>query len=103
MFSKEIFKIEKSWKKNNISPNPNLYWMVIFSFGLLLTVAVFVFGFLLFAKVSEDIILSQDTQNVELEKIKKERINKVLNIFETRADNSKKIINSPAPFVDPSL
>jgi hypothetical protein len=89
-----------SIKKGNI--NPNIYWMWIFSTGLVLTLVFFSLGFYMFQKINSD---SDSTTQAEINSkaVKKEKIDKALNYFKTREETSGNILNSPAGVVDPSL
>jgi outer membrane lipoprotein-sorting protein len=100
---KNFLKRKKMFKKNNVQPNPNIYWMVIFYTGFFLTILSFTLGFYSFSKINKEESLTPAVDNTELQKISKKRIDKVLNVFEVRKEASNQIINFSAPVVDPSL
>lgn len=103
MLKLDFLKIKKDWKKNNTQPDPNFYWMIIFYTGFLLTVAAFVFDFLLFMKVSRENMYSGSINTEQLDKISEGRIEKALDIFEEKTKASFKTINLPSQFSDPSI
>ena len=98
-----FFKRKKIFKKSNTQPNPNLYWMIIFNSGLFLIIISFFFGFFFFVKINKEEIIPSLSENKQLEKISKERIEKVLDIFVERRRISNNIQNSSTSVVDPSL
>jgi len=99
----KFFKKTKSFKKQNFIFNPNLYW------GLAICVMFFaafiftLFGYYLFKKVNKEPVLKESDIRGQMETIKKERIDKVLEYFSLREQRSSQIINSPSPIIDPSL
>lgn len=103
MIKIDFLKKKKVFKKNNIQPNPNIYWMVIFFMGFFFTISVFIFTFYLFKKINKEEALPILKENKQLEKISKNRIDKVLEIFTKREEASNKILNSTSDVVDPSL
>ncbi len=99
----DFFKRKKIFVKNNIEPNSNMYWTVIFYSSFLLIIASFIFGFYLFATVNKEEILPSPMENKELEKISKQRIDKVLELFAEKQEATDRILNSSASSIDPSL
>jgi hypothetical protein len=97
------FKKEKSFKKESSWFNLILYWKLAVCFVLLATVVSLVFGYYLFTQINQEIIIPIVAQSGQIETVKKERIDKVLQIFSAREVKSTGILNSPAPIADPSL
>ena len=103
MIKIDFLKKKKVFKKNNIQPNPNTYWMAVFYISLVLMALSFIFGLYLFLKINREEAPLPFDADERLTKIGKERIDKSLEVFQDREDISNLIINSPAPVVDPSL
>ncbi len=96
-------KIKRSFKKKDLYPNPDICWEIILYLFFALLVVAAVFGFYMFRKVNQDSVISPQVKNTQLEKISKERMDKVLGYFTDRAKKSSNISKIPAPFIDPSL
>ena len=103
MIKINFFKKKKKFVKNNIQPNSNLYWIVIFNFGMILVIISLFFGIYFFIKINKEEILLPLNENKQLDKISKERIDKILEIFNERKEASSKIQNFPASVGDPSF
>lgn len=103
MIKLEFPKKKKTYSKNNIQPDPNIYWLEIFSIGFLLTVLSFGFGLYTFIQISKEVIAGNESTNRPIEKISKERINRALDVFSVRADAANSILSAPSDIVDPSL
>ena len=103
MIKIDFLKKKKVFVKNKRQPNANMYWAVIFYSGFVLTVAVFIFGFVLFQKVNQEEAVSLEKDMRQLEKIHKARIDKRLEVFREREKISNQIFNSSNTIVDPSL
>jgi Tfp pilus assembly protein PilO len=98
----KFLKREKNFKKESIWLDINMYWRGAICFILLSTLFSLTFGYIFFMKNSQDISNSSNVTSEQVETISKDRINNVLNIFSVRQQTTEKIINSPAPVVDPS-
>ena len=103
MLNFSFLKSKKVFVKNNVQPNANLFWMILFFLGFVLTLIIFIFGFFLFMKINTDDNSTSLPESRELKKINKIRIDKVLSIFSDRAKVSEDIINSQNSIIDPSL
>ncbi len=103
MIKIDFLKKKKVFKKNNIQPDPNIYWMGVFYMSLALIFLAFIFGFYLFVKINREESPLPFDGDERLMKISKDRIERSLQVFREREDASNTIINSPAPVVDPSL
>lgn len=103
MLKIDFLKRKKIFIKNNIEPNSNMYWMIIFYVGFVLIIVSFIFGFYLFATVNKEEVLPSPMENRELEKISKQRIDKMLKLFTGKQEATDRILNSPTSSVDPSL
>ncbi len=101
----KFFKKEKNFKKEKASlwSNINLYWKLTVLFMFVVVLLSFFFGYNLFRRISKEPVLSTDDIGGQVETVKKERIEKVLEYFSLRKQKSTQILNSPAPIVDPSL
>ena len=99
----KFFKKRNSFKKKSEEINPSFHWIFIFFMGFLLTLTAFAFGFYLFKQINKEPILSVNSVSGQVETVKKERIEKILEYFSLRKKKSNQILNSPAPIVDPSL
>ena len=99
----EILKIKKSFKKGGFHTNPNISWEFILCMALIVVLASFIFGFYLFKQINEEFVVPITNTDGQIEMVKKERIEKVLDYFSEREKKSTEILNSPAPIVDPSL
>jgi len=100
-FDLKILKPKKKFKKGGIHINPNVYWEISLAMVFFVMLVLVIFGFFLFKKVNNELSLTSD-MNTKIETIDKARIDKALEYFNKRAENSKEIINSPSPIVDPS-
>ncbi len=100
-----FFKKEKSFKKGKENPwlNINLCWRSAVFFMFVVLFLSFSFGYYLFIQTNKEPVLSPVAASPEVETVKKERIEKVLEYFSKREQKSNQILNSPAPVVDPSL
>ena len=103
MYNLDFLKRKKVFTKENLLPNLNFYWLIIFSLGFFITISVCLFGWYVFKDLNlEDDIQSQ-SGNRMLKKISKDRLNSNLEVFLQRESKSLEIINSTAGVVDPSL
>ena len=103
MINLEFLKKKKVFKKNNVQPDPNIYWLVIFATGLVLIFMAFAFGLNFFLKINQETSLPVSLENSRLKKISKERINKALEVFTLRKSVSDEILITPSGLVDPSI
>jgi len=99
----KLFKTKNNFKKKRSEPNPDLYWRIVLAVAFLLLILSVVWGFSLFTKINKDPETPLAGVNEQLEKLKKERINKVLDYFFGRAVKSEEIIKSSSPVIDPSV
>ncbi len=103
MYNLDFLKRKKVFTKENLQPNLNLYWVVVFFLGFVVTIFVLFFGWYVF----KDLRLEEDIQsqsgNRMLRKISKDRLNANLEVFSQREAKSVEIINSISGVVDPSL
>ncbi len=101
----KFFKREKKFKKENESLwlKINVYWRLAVLFMFVVISLSSFFGYYFFIQISKEPMLPIPKTSGKTETIKKERIDKVLEYFSTRAQKSNQIINSPAPLIDPSL
>lgn len=98
----KFFKKEKHFKKENSLLTMDFFWSIsvcILSIAFLL--AVF-FGYQLFVEVNKE---GDSAVNAggQIENVKKERINKILEYFALKKQKSNEIINTPVLLVDPSI
>lgn len=98
----KFFKKEKVFKKGGFHTNPDISWEVVLYLAFALILASFVFGSYLIRAVNKEFSINENT-NPQVKIIEKEKISKALQYFTEREKKSSEIINSPAPFVDPSL
>jgi uncharacterized membrane protein len=95
-------KKEKQFKKKKVSVDVNSYWKLLLVVNLFVLIFAFVFGIVLFVQISKDFKTPVVVTGSQLEKVKKERINSVLNYFKTKEDKTNSILANPAGIVDPS-
>lgn len=98
-----LFKKEKSFKKERFHFSPNALWELILCFAAITIVAGFVFGFNLFLQVNKEFVPSTENVQGQIRIVKQADIQNVLDYFSLREKKSTEIINSPSPLVDPSL
>ncbi len=103
MFKIEFPKKNKNFIKHGTEPDPNFYWIIVFFTGFAFTVAAFVFGFYVFLKINKDEVLPPVVLSKQLEKVSKNRIDKILGIFKEREKNSSEISEDTFKVTDPSL
>ncbi len=101
----KFFKKEKNFKKEKESLwlNINFYWKLAVCFMFLIFLLSFVFGYRLFMRINKESAFSMNGGGNKIETVEKEKIEKILEYFSLRETKSNQILNSPAPFVDPSL
>jgi hypothetical protein len=97
----KILKPKKKFKKGGIRINPEIYWVSSLGLVFVATVAMVIFGFVLFKKVNTEITITQD-DSIKIEKIDKARIDRALEYFTKKTEVSTEVMNSPSPIVDPS-
>lgn len=96
-------KKEKILKKDNYQLNADFYWRIILYIALVLIIGSMAFGFMLFQKTNQALELTSEYGTSNPVVVKKERIEKVLEIFSERKSKTMQIITYPAEVVDPSL
>ena len=94
---KKVFRKEYSWL------DITFFWKLAIGFMFLTALVSLFFGRYIFVEINKAFVLSDDQSSSQIQTIKKESINQILQIFYTRADKSKQITNSPSPIIDPSL
>lgn len=97
----KMLKPKKKFKKGGIHINPDVYWGISIGVIFLVAISMMIFGYFLFKKTSAELTSTADT-SANADAISKERIDKALEYFSKRAENSNTILNSPSPIVDPS-
>lgn len=98
-------KKEKNFakEKSGLWSNINFYWELAVGIMFLVFIFALFLSFSFFTKTNTESISSTTVNSNTLKTIKKERIDKVLEYFATKAKKSDQILNSPAPVVDPSM
>jgi hypothetical protein len=97
-----FLKTKKTFKKTKLYLNSDFYWGLIICIVFVIALASALFGFYLFRKVNKELVISAKGLD-PAQTVKKERLDKAAEYFSGRAEKSVKILNSPAPAVDPSL
>jgi hypothetical protein len=95
-------KKQKKFKKKSIEIDVNFYWKILLYVSLLIIIASFVYGILLFLKTNKDFKLPEAQTSSQLEKVKKDRINKILDYFSQKEKKSQDILELPSGVIDPS-
>jgi len=98
-----FFKKENSFKKKDFTFHSNLCWIIVFIITIIIILLSFVFSYHLFIQINQEPALPLTNNNGQLPVVNQDRIEKVLNVFSERENNSKQILNSFSPVVDPSL
>jgi hypothetical protein len=98
-----FFKKENSFKKKDFTFHPNFYWKIILIGTIVIILLSCIFSYLLFVQVNQEPALSFTNENEQLPTVNEDRIEKVLNYFSEREQNSNQILNSSSSVVDPSL
>ena len=98
-----FFKKEKKFKKGGFSLNLNLFWKLAVYFVFTTVLLSCFFGFYLFTKINNEPVISSNVTSGQVETVKKEKIEKVLEYFSQQKKKSIEILNFPSPVVDPSL
>ena len=98
-----FFKKENNFKKKDFIFYPSLYWKIFIISAIIIILLSFIFGYRLFRQINQEPILLFTNEGGQLPVVNQDRIKKVLNYFSEREKKSTKILNSPAPAVDPSL
>ncbi len=98
----KFFKKEKKLKKDDLQINPDLYWNIILGLFFIAFIAISIFGYLFFETVNSPFVYENPNPIVQVETVKKGRLDKVLNYFTDREKKSADILNGVPPFIDPS-
>ena len=98
----KFFKKEKKFRKESSGFSPSLCWELAVGIMLVTSLFFIFFGYRLFTRVNQEPVLPVNNIN-ELETVKKERIEKILEYFSLRKQKSNQILNSPTSIIDPSL
>ena len=99
----KFFTNKKKFKKGGLAANPDIFWNIILLLWSLLVVISLVFGFFLFRKISNEAFNDHEINAKKIDTVSQERMEKILKYFSARKNKSQDILNSPAPFIDPSL
>lgn len=101
----KFFKKGKNFKKEkeNLWLNVNFYWKLAVYFMFVVILLSSFFGYYLFKQTSKEPVLSTSSDDGQVETLKKERVEKILEYFSIRKQKSDQILYSPAPVIDPSL
>lgn len=99
----KFFKKENNFKKKNFAFSPNLCWKFAIGSAFVLILLSSFLSYRLFTQTNQEPVLSAMNESGQVPMVKKDRIEKVLNYFLERNQKSAKILNSPAPVIDPSL
>jgi len=99
----KFFKKEKDWKKASSWLSVNFFWNLAVGLMAVAILLSFYFGYYLFMRINQESILSASEVSGQIENVKKERIEKVLEYFSLRRQKSNQILNSSSPIIDPSL
>lgn len=100
----KLFKAKKVFSHKSWNNNPEKHWHigVMIFFSLLLV--SFCFGAYFFMQGLNEIkTVETEEPKANFEMIKRDRLQKVLNIFEIRKTKSEEIINNAPTFGDPSI
>lgn len=103
MLNLNFLKKKRVFKKNNVLPNPSIHWIIVFCFGFVSAIFIFIFSFYLFVEVNKETLPYYPKDDRQLKKIDKKRVDQILEYFETKEKISNQILNSSAPVSDPSL
>ncbi len=98
----KFFKKQKSFKKENFTPNVKLFWMIILIVVFMVLVFSAVFGFYFFKKLDKEAQITEEFGE-QLHTVKKVRMQEVLDFFSKKKEKSLDIVNSSSPISDPSL
>lgn len=98
-----FLKPKKVFKKDNFVINPNIYWQIVVSFGLVVIFSSLGYGFYLFKKISREPDSPESSVVNNTQKIKKERFEAISQYFYTKEKKSLEILNSPLLIKDPSV
>lgn len=101
----KFFKKQKNFKKEkaNLPSKINFCWKLSVLFVFIVFVVSLIFGRYLFVEISKELVVSEISSNGQIQIVKKERIEKVLEYFSIRKQKFDQILSSPVPIVDPSL
>ncbi|MFA5999625.1 MAG: hypothetical protein WC783_01435 [Candidatus Paceibacterota bacterium] len=99
----KFFTPKKKFRKGGLTTNPDFFWDAILLLVLLLIIVSFIFGFFLFKKVNNDAFSDYEITQKKIDTVSQERMESILKYFDARRAKSLDILNSPSPFIDPSL
>lgn len=99
----KFFKTKKTFKKGGIHIDPEIFWNICLLIACILIAVFSIFGFQLFQKTSKELILPAPSVLSQTKAIDRDSIQRVLDYFSERDQQSAKIINFPSSVVDPSL
>jgi hypothetical protein len=96
-------KSKKVYKKGSSVINPNKYWNWVLVVTGVMVVLAFGFGFFVLKEVNDEATFQDQEEKGVARKTQKDRINKVLEYFQTKENKAKDVTGSPSPVIDPSL
>ena len=99
-----FLKLKKEKKLNKVKSDVdvNSYWRLLIIVSLTLIIFAIAFGAYFFININKDFENPSIKTSVQMEKVKKERINNVLNYFVVKSQKTESILNSESPVIDPS-
>ncbi len=100
---KKLFKKKTVFRKKSSEVDADFCWSIILYATAALVIAAGAFGWYLFYRVNKPLDPSAAATLGEAGRVRKDRIDSVLKVFEEREATTKKILNSPPPLVDPSF
>jgi hypothetical protein len=98
----KIFKKEKKFKKPSFNIDINSHWKLLLYVSLVLIIFAFAFGFYFFVVINKDFTVSVVKTSSQMEKVKKDRVDSILNYFLVKSQKVESILSSASPVVDPS-
>lgn len=100
-----FLKKKNNWQKGKESfwMDINFYWKCSVCFMFVVIVFSFFFGYYLFMQVKKEFVPTVEGGDKLREAVRQDRVEKALQYFREREENSKKIQSSPVPIIDPSL
>ncbi len=100
---KNIFKKKRTFRKEGLPINPNLYWRYLLVFVLVVIIASFGFGIYIYYGVVKDALFEPTTSSEREKTGQRDRILEMEEYFKNRAITSEQIKANKAPVVDPSI
>ncbi|HPS21441.1 MAG TPA: hypothetical protein PLO44_01375 [Candidatus Paceibacterota bacterium] len=91
------FKKAKKFKKEKADIDVNSYWRLLIVVSLIFILAAIAFGAYFFVTINKDLENANVKTSLQMEKVKKERINNVLNYFNVKSQKTESVLNSSSP------